>query len=412
MSLKNHILFCMKNFTTYIMWSNFEQDYDARTTADECSVVGVAIVEKPIVMIKCEERSLTHYLVVSPEYCLINIGTATLKMIMSQSEYENKKIMAVTSLPRSYGGVLAGECYDSFFKNFNFLDSVKIKKKKGENDVNALASDGSGVSWADCIQIRNASCSYQYYKTDFGYYELDNHSKYSICQNPHNDCIYAKNAHFGWDKLDQDGLKDFPANRLTLARDNVGRDIMLTASGHREEKYSTSNTFKTMEGNIPSQYRQATYDKANGCVWLSACLLIHSVDSKFATAMIERYAHDQEYFEWLDIFNRKKGQGNNQYRWFNPICATNSVFEKRINTTSVKLSWNTVTRVKNTILSDENGIRSHAVGIDVGKQLIYDYMEENVMVLNKENLSTCCGVNGVFDQIAIAGKLKEKMQKK
>ena len=55
------------------------------------------------------------------------------------------------------------------------------------------------------------------------------------------------------------------------------------------------------------------------------------------------------------------------------------------------------------VLSDENGTRSHAVGIDVGKQFIYDCMEDNVMVLNKENVSTCCGVNSVFDQITIAG---------
>ena len=91
-SLKKHILFCMKNYTTYIMCSTVEQDYDDGTTHDQCHIVGVAIVEKTIVMTKGEERSLIHYLVVSPEFCLKNIGTAMLKMIMIQSEYENKKL--------------------------------------------------------------------------------------------------------------------------------------------------------------------------------------------------------------------------------------------------------------------------------------------------------------------------------
>ena len=110
----------------------------------------------------------------------------------------------------------------------------EIKKKKGENDVKALVLDSCGVSCVDCIQIRNAPCTYKNYKTRFGYYELDNHSKYSICQNPHDDCIYAKAAHFGWEKLDPTDLSDLPPNRIKLARDNVGREILLTASGFRD----------------------------------------------------------------------------------------------------------------------------------------------------------------------------------
>ena len=63
------------------------------------------------------------------------------------------------------------------------------------------------------------------------------------------------------------------------------------------------------------------------------------------------------------------------------------------------------------ILMDENGSRSHAVGINVGKQLIYDCMETNTMVLNQQNLSTCCGDNRVFHKIQVAGELKTKMSK-
>ena len=172
-------------------------------------------------MTKGEERTLIHYLVVHPEHRQKNIGTALLKIIMSQSEYENNKIMAVTSLPLEYGGVLTTECYmyDIFFKKFNFKGSVEIKKKKGENDVIVLVLDGSGVSCADCIQIRNAPCSYAPYKTNSGYYELDNDSKSSICQNPHDICNYGKNTHFRWDKLDLEDWKMLPECRLQFARE-------------------------------------------------------------------------------------------------------------------------------------------------------------------------------------------------
>ena len=63
------------------------------------------------------------------------------------------------------------------------------------------------------------------------------------------------------------------------------------------------------------------------------------------------------------------------------------------------------------VLKDDNGNMSHAVGIDVSKQVIYDCMEEKILELNNDNLCTCCGVNATFDHIAIAGELKKKMQK-
>ena len=45
-SLKYDILFCMKNFSTYIMCCIFEQDLEDGTIRDMCNVVGVAIVKK------------------------------------------------------------------------------------------------------------------------------------------------------------------------------------------------------------------------------------------------------------------------------------------------------------------------------------------------------------------------------
>ena len=50
------------------------------------------------------------------------------------------------------------------------------------------------------------------------------------------------------------------------------------------------------------------------------------------------------------------------------------------------------------ILKDTDVNRSHAVGIDVGKQVIYDCMEEKVFVLNKDSLYICCSSYYVIHQ--------------
>ena len=52
MRLTNHIIFCMMNFTTYIMCSDLtSKDYDGKTV-DHCNVVWVTMVEKTVLMTK------------------------------------------------------------------------------------------------------------------------------------------------------------------------------------------------------------------------------------------------------------------------------------------------------------------------------------------------------------------------
>ena len=63
-----------------------------------------------------------------------------------------------------------------------------------------------------------------------------------------------------------------------------------------------------------------------------------------------------------------------------------------------------------TILEDETGSVSYAVGINIGRRLIYDCMKQNSLVLNKGNLSICCGANSIFRRINTAAKLNLKQQ--
>ena len=47
---------------------------------------------------------------------------------------------------------------------------------------------------------------------------------------------------------------------------------------------------------IPKKYRQQKYHKDHGCVWLSSCLLDHSVDKNIADNMIELNIKDEAMF--------------------------------------------------------------------------------------------------------------------
>ena len=59
------------------------------------------------------------------------------------------------------------------------------------------------------------------------------------------------------------------------------------------------------------------------------------------------------------------------------------------------------------VLEDTDGIQQHAVGIDVGKKIIYDCMEDKTLPFTVENLSTCCGSDADFRNIKLGCELKE-----
>ena len=48
------------------------------------------------------------------------------------------------------------------------------------------------------------------------------------------------------------------------------------------------------------------------------------------------------------------------------------------------------------LLEDDQGGKTHCVGINMKKRIIYDYMEAMELHLSKDNLSLCCGDNTRF----------------
>ena len=64
------------------------------------------------------------------------------------------------------------------------------------------------------------------------------------------------------------------------------------------------------------------------------------------------------------------------------------------------------------ILEDEDETTSHAVGINIGRRVIFYHTEQKTLVLNKGNLSICCGVNSVVYCIENSAQMKLKPQLK
>ena len=124
-------------------------------------------------------------------------------------------------------------------------------------------------------------------------FELDSFTKYSILKNSNDESLYAKKTHFGWTKCGDIVAKDFAQSRVKIVEQNIGKKIMLKDIGQRN--YSTGyhqkdlkqvGSIKTVDIGIdkilynmmPIDYLQESYLSNNNCVWLSPCLVVHSID--------------------------------------------------------------------------------------------------------------------------------------
>ena len=142
--------------------------------------------------------------------------------------------------------------------------------------------------------------------------------------------------------------------------------------------------------------------------------------------MAQCYAEDklEQRYEWLDIFPRK-----NRSNMTTMVKKRGSLFNQMqqlkghdYDVFKIKLTkeFNNVNDVvlkqrKHglfvVVLEDTGGITSHAVGIDVGKKIIHDCMEDKKMLLYQDNLSICCGSDALFVKIIYGCELKKRYQR-
>ena len=55
---------------------------------------------------------------------------------------------------------------------------------------------------------------------------------------------------------------------------------------------------------IPREYQQKHELVKNSCVWLAACLVVRSENSKLASILFTKYQQNPSKFEWLRISSR------------------------------------------------------------------------------------------------------------
>ena len=438
----NHIDHCMLKFTSYFMIGPSKIDSrDGKDKEDElhgddvrndkeCKVIALAIVEKNVVMNSEDDiRPVIHYIMVDPEFRYKGVGSAFLKMMMNHKQYHDSKVMAVSLLHSQYRSVIGIEVNDPFFTKFQFLPNKRKKGyKMGDNDVERIVLKGSSVLCTEHTNIMSVQPSLKNYETDYGYYEIENTRKFSICVNPHDNCLYGKSAHYRWDKIDSEDQEAIPNTRIAMARKKIGHEVMLSSSGSRPKtKEDTGSSFKRSHASIPEsmvriepKLKQSTYQNQHGCVWLSASMLLNSVNSELGMKMAKCYEEDKdkEQYEWLDLFPNKVRSGNRITIQRGSLVQKMQELRCGYHVHKIKRSNNRqslcdhLIKERNdglfvVILEDTDGIQQHAVGIDVGNKIIYDCMEDHTLALTVENLSTCCGNDAVFRNMKLGCELKQ-----
>ena len=153
---------------------------------------------------------------------------------------------------------------------------------------------------------------------------------------------------------------------------------------------------------------------------------MHTVDTDLSKLMIKLYQNNESKFEWMDIFKKKKRnitqmKEYNEYNLYDQlrfidgnqyqVCKVSMFKDYKSENLTDLILHEKQDGLFVAILSDKDGNRSHAVGIDAGNQLIYDCMEDKQLQLNEDNLSICCGINKEFHRIELACELQKKRQK-
>ena len=189
---------------------------------------------------------------------------------------------------------------------------------------------------------------------------------------------------------------------------------MLNEAGSRDASHIKVDDHGTISTNtVLRAYRQDSYVVENGCVWLSAYLLIRSQDSKLTDHLVNAYKINPEKYEWLRLHNTcAKGAATLSVLFtidkgcYLQVCKVKLPKEYENNTTKYIFNG-TNEGLAITVLYDNHGNRSHTIGINVELRKIYDCMEICMMDINTDRLSQYCGLNCVFGKFGFTAILKD-----
>ena len=123
--------------------------------------------------------------------------------------------------------------------------------------------------------------------------------------NSDHELLYGYNPHYSWYSLAAAVIKQLLIPKINFAWKHHDKEVMLNEAGSREASHIKVDNNGTISRNtIPRAYRQDSYVVENGCVWLSACLLIRSQDSELADHLVNTYKINSEKYKWLQLHNK------------------------------------------------------------------------------------------------------------
>ena len=227
--------------------------------------------------------------------------------------------------------------------------------------------------------------------------------------------LYPENPHYGWQLCTEAQTLNFPTDRILFARDFIGKEVVLNSGGSRNKTLATSDEIRDdtiVSEPIPIEYSQENGSCQNSCVWLSACLVVRSVDVDLATILLAKYTENPSKFEWLRIFS-KKSNNDSLYKYFQwttecklCVCRVSIPEEFRSMEMTQYILYVKKKGMIVAMLNDKGGNKFHTIGINFEKQFIYDCQEKFVLKFTLDNFSVCCGPSMIFDKIYLVAELK------
>ena len=157
---------------------------------------------------------------------------------------------------------------------------------------------------------------------------------------------------------------------------------------------------------LQSNFLKTSYNKNNSCVWLSASLVVNSVDPDEAGNMVQHLQPAPNEYEWLNIFGKrdttslsqKLNQNKSLYsaRRIKGIQRDN-ILDYILNEYKAGLYV--------ALLKSTTGETTHTIGINVERRIIFDCMEERELEFTLDNLSKYCWPHKTIERFTVVAEL-------
>ena len=90
-----------------------------------------------------------------------------------------------------------------------------------------------------------------------------------------------------------------PPRKVKYACQYIGKEVLIDGGGNRNKTTPEVNIIddkNTMLEVIPREYQQGHELVQNSCVWLAACLVVRSENSKLASILLPKYQQNHSKF--------------------------------------------------------------------------------------------------------------------